>query len=148
MPWKKNNRLYHLWPVRRSSKCFLGTYYFWAVWNYYFLEFWKLFTSVWKILSEDEGMKLCRIMLGKQVKVIGWSGQTPFHRQEKNQTSKNVHVIPRHLVLCNVASPSMTLMCLFSVTANTVLVNTVRLHQVSYDMIGVWSSCWTSQIMC
>lgn len=75
-------------------------------------------------------------MLGNQVK-IGWSGHPPFHRQEKNQTSENVSVLLCHLVLCDVVSLSMALSCLPNLTANTVLVNTVSLHQVLCDMIAV-----------
>ena len=38
-------------------------------------------------------------MLGKQVKVTGWSRHTPFHRQENPQTSRNVYVSPDRLLL-------------------------------------------------
>lgn len=70
------------------------------------------------ILDEDEGgIKLSWIVLGKQVKIIGWSGHTPFHMQEKTQTSKIVYVILYHLVLCDVVFLSMiTLLCLFDVS--------------------------------
>lgn len=83
-------------------------------------------------------------MLGNQVK-IGWSGHPPFHRQEKNQTSENVSVLLCHLVLCDVVSLSMTLSCLPN--QPTVLVNTVSLHQVLYDMIAVvivWNASATT----
>lgn len=58
----------------------------------------------------------------------------PLSQAEKKRTSKNVCVSLYHLVLCNVVFLSMTLMCLFNVTANTVLVNVVSLHEVLYDM--------------
>lgn len=81
-------------------------------------------------------------MLGNQVK-IGWSGQPPFHRQEKNQTSENVSVLLCHLVLCDVVSLSMTLSCLPNLT---VLVNTVSLHQVLYmiAVVIVWNASATA----
>lgn len=48
-----------------------------------------IFFLITIILDEDEGgIKLSWIMLGKQVKIIGWSGHTPFHMQEKPQHLK------------------------------------------------------------
>lgn len=58
----------------------------------------------------------------------------PLSQAEKNQTSKNI-CFPISLVLCNVVFLHMTtLMCVFSVTVNIVLVNLVGFHLVLYEM--------------
>lgn len=92
---------------------------------------------MWKILNEDEWNDVLNRVTkpGTSNRVV----QTPpFHRQEKkNQTSENVSVLLCRLMLCDVRFFKHGIVVFSSVTANTVLVNTVSLHQVLYDMIAV-----------